>query len=174
MKTRDLSIQAMLLAVAIILAYIEMMLPTLVPLPGIKAGLPNIAILICLYWLGRRKALTVSLLRILIIALFTGTWLGPGFYVSLTGALLALAILSALRDSRLTPIGLSVLGASFHNLGQLLAAAALLGTTQVLWLLPWFLLGSIPLGIVTGIPAQILRNRNIFPQKPDKIATISG
>lgn len=174
MKTRELSIQAMLLAAAVVLAYIEMMVPPLVPLPGIKAGLPNIVILVCLYWLGRRQALTVSLLRILLVSLFTGTWLGPGFYVSLSGALLALAVLSALRDSRLSPIGLSVLGASFHNLGQLLAAAALLGTAQVLWLLPWFLLGSIPLGVVTGIPTQLLRNRGIFSQRPDRNATISG
>ena len=62
MKTRKLVILAMLLAFSLIIFVIEMQLPPLAPIPGIKLGLANIITLIALVWFGRREAFILLIL----------------------------------------------------------------------------------------------------------------
>ncbi len=172
MKTRKMATLSMLLAIALVLAYIEALIPQPYPVPGMKMGLPNVAILLTILTIGSKEALMISMLRILSISLLFGTFLTPGFLISLTGGLMSWGAMSlAFRHNVFGPVGLSILGAAFHNVGQTTAAFVLMGTAGVFFFLPWLILASIPFGIVTGIPVYIIHTRNLFQYNRERTRT---
>ncbi|MBQ7277740.1 MAG: Gx transporter family protein [Clostridia bacterium] len=150
MKTRDVTFLGLCVALALILSYVESLLPPLVPVPGVKAGLANVVILYVLCRRGWKAAGAVSLVRLLLsAALFTG--FGPFFY-SLTGAAVSL-IGSALlqKTGRFSPVGVSVLGGVLHNLGQVALAALVLESGYVLYYLPVLVLSGTLAGVLVGL-----------------------
>jgi len=163
MKTRKLATLSMLLAVALVLAYIEALLPQPYPVPGMKIGLPNLVILLTILTMGPREALMISLLRLVSVSVLMGTFLTPGFLIGLSGGILSWGAMSLFSRRKIFgPVGLSILGAAFHNVGQITAAFFLIGTAGVFFFLPWLILASIPFGILTGIPVYLLYQRDIF------------
>lgn len=140
-----------LIVIGLLLFIFEAYLPR--PVPWLKFGLANIATLIALYWLGWRAALIVSLFRIVIGSFFTGTLFTPGFFLSLSGGLLALLVMILLFQLRIfSLLTVSIAGALAHNGGQLWVAATLLFQNPVLWyLLPYLLLTGVITGVVTGV-----------------------
>ena len=111
-----------LLALALLLSYIEVLLPLSIGIPGVKLGLANLASLICLYLFGLRRAALISLLRIILTGFLFGNM--AAILYSLSGATLSLtAAVLAKRSQLFGEIGVSVIGAIFHNLGQLAVAA---------------------------------------------------
>ena len=106
-----------LLALALLLSYIEVLLPLSIGIPGVKLGLANLASLICLYLFGLRRAALISLLRIILTGFLFGNM--AAILYSLSGATLSLtAAVLAKRSQLFGEIGVSVIGAIFHNLGQ--------------------------------------------------------
>lgn len=150
-KTRRLARGALLTALALGLSYMERFIPLqmLVPLPGIKLGLANLVTLFALYFLGSRTALQILWVRCLLGSLF-----GCGitaFFFSITGGLLALAVMVlARRLPFLSIYGVSVCGAAAHHVGQILVAAVLLRSGYVFAYLPFLLLVAIGTGFLTG------------------------
>ncbi len=117
--------------VALLLSYVEFLLPPLlVAVPGIKLGLPNVIIIFLLYRLGMRSALTVSMLRLLISSILFGS--AMTFAYSLAGALLSLLVMGILKKTDLFSMTVvSIAGGISHNLGQILVAMLLLNTPQI-------------------------------------------
>lgn len=117
--------------VALLLSYVEFLLPPLlVAVPGIKLGLPNVIIIFLLYRLGMRGALTVSMLRLLISSILFGS--AMTFAYSLAGALLSLLVMGILKKTDLFSMTVvSIAGGISHNLGQILVAMLLLNTPQI-------------------------------------------
>ena len=151
MKTQKSVKLALLLCLALILAYIETLLPLPLPLPGLKLGLPNMVVLFILLEIGYREALLISVARVLLISLLFGTLFSPAFIISFLAALSSWGAMSFAMFSRKFSIpGSSVLGAAIHNTVQIAVAAVLLQTSGVFFFLPLLLLSSIPLGMVTG------------------------
>lgn len=145
--SRKLAYLGLCTAVALILAYVEVLLPPLfTAIPGIKLGLPNIAIIFVLYRYGVRYAAAVSFVRIAVVALLFGNPMT--FVYSLAGALLSLLVMYLLRRMDfLSMIGVSVAGGVFHNVGQILMAMLLLGTAE----LGYYLIVLAITGTVSGI-----------------------
>ena len=148
-----------MLASALVLSYVERLLPLqlIVPLPGIKLGLANIVTLVALYLLKTRYAFLILVPRCCFGAAFGGG--ATGFWFSLCGGLLALFVMVlAKRTSKLSVYGVSVLGAAGHNIGQIVAAMVLMDSVYVGAYLPWLLLVSIAMGLATGcVGAGVLR-----------------
>lgn len=140
-----------LIVIGLLLFIFEAYLPR--PVPWLKFGLANIATLIALYWLGWRAALVVSLFRIVIGSFFTGMLFTPGFFLSLSGGLLAVLVMILLFQLRIfSLLTVSIAGALAHNGAQLWVAATLLFRNPVLWyLLPYLLLTGVITGVVTGV-----------------------
>lgn len=130
-KTRKLAFLGLCTAVAMVLAWIECQLPPLVvAVPGIKMGLPNIAIVFILYRFGWKEAAAVSFVRIVAVSLLFGNPMTLAY--SLAGGLLSLLGMSLLRTGNfLSPVGVSVAGGVLHNVGQILMAMLLLSTTEL-------------------------------------------
>ncbi|WP_459949777.1 Gx transporter family protein [Denitratisoma sp. agr-D3] len=145
-------------AAAIALTVAEAAIPT--PLPGVKPGLANIVVLLVLLRHGWVDAAWVSLLRVLAGSLVVGQFLAPGFFLSLTGALLSLAVLApAARLPRrwFGPVTLSILAAFAHIGGQvLLARLWLVPHDGVFYLVPVFATTALFFGIVNGLIAAHL------------------
>ena len=149
---------ARLAAWAMGLALVDAAIPTLIP--GVKPGLANIVVLIVLVRYGLSTAAWVSLLRVVAAAMAFGSFLTPGFFLSLAGASASLAALAATRRlprDWFGPVSHSVIAALAHVAGQLaVAAALLLPPAAVLKLSPVFALAALVFGTVNGLVAARL------------------
>lgn len=118
-KTRELTLCAVLSALALALSYMESFFPLalIVPLPGVKLGLANIVTLYALYALGFPSALAILLVRCTLGALFAGN--ASALLFSLLGGLSALLVMALLsRTKKLSIFGVSIAGAAAHNCGR--------------------------------------------------------
>ena len=126
MKTKKLTTMALLTCAALMIHYLESLLPQLVPIPGVKPGLANIITLLALYMLSPRDAIMVAAAR-LILGAFIGGSLSALMY-ALAGSAVSLIVMLPL--SRILPPKYmylaSILGAAGHNLGQIALAALIL------------------------------------------------
>ena len=132
-KTRELTLCAVLSALALALSYMESFFPLalIVPLPGVKLGLANIVTVFALYQLGAAPALCILVARCLLGSLFAGN--ASALLFSLLGGTLAMLVMLALsRLPGLSVYGVSIGGAAGHNIGQMAAALITLGYTAVL------------------------------------------
>ncbi len=145
-------------AAAIALTIAEAAIPS--PLPGVKPGLANIVVLIVLDRHGWREAAWVSLLRVVAGSLLVGQFLAPGFFLSLTGALMSLAVLAVtarLPGRWFGPVSQSILAAFAHIGGQvLLARLWLVPHNGVFYLVPVFAATALVFGVVNGLIAARL------------------
>ena len=139
-----------LVALALVLGYLESFVP--LPIPGVKLGLANIAILVALYELGARATLCVCVVKVLAVGLLFGNPLMIAY--SALGSLLALGGMAPLSRLRtLHPAMTSVVGGILHELGQLCVAWWLLGTSLVWYGAPPLLVVGALTGGLTGILA---------------------
>ena len=156
-KTKRLVRLAMLTAVAMILSYVESLLPS-VGIPGVKMGLANIAVIFALFRFGWKEAAALSLVRVVLVSLLFGS-VGAMLY-SLAGAVLSLAVMALLcRIDRFSTVGISVAGGVAHNAGQILMAMLILQTKQLLGYLPVLAVSGIAGGVLTGLAAALLIRR---------------
>lgn len=146
-------------ALALILAYVEVLLPPLLSaVPGIKMGLPNIIIIFLLYRHGTLSAAAVSLIRVLLVALLFGN--AMSLVYSLAGALLSMAVMALLRRlDFLSTVGVSVAGGVMHNVGQILMAMLVLGTAELGYYLIVLAVTGTVAGILIGLCGNILIRR---------------
>ena len=158
MKTKKLTTLGLSVALALILSYVENLLPPLVAVPGVKVGLPNIVVLFLLYRYGWKEAGAVSLIRLLLTAaLFTGF---AAFFYGLSGTVLSLAGSALLkRSGRFSPLGVSAAGGVLHNLGQIALAALILDSGYIFAYLPILFLSGTLAGALVGVLAGVLIQR---------------
>ena len=157
-KTQRLCVLSLTVAAAMLLSFIEAQLPSFTVVPGIKAGLANIAVIFALYRFGAKEAIAVSLVRVLMMSLLFGSFVGMLY--GLAGATVSIALMFLLkRFSLFTPIGVSVAGGVAHNVGQIAVACILLRTSAIAYYLPVLVISGTVAGIVTGVASGILVKR---------------
>ena len=158
-KTRKIALLGVLTSVALVLSYLEVMLPPIsTAVPGIKMGLPNIIIIFVLYKFSVKHAVLVSLLRVVMVTLLFGN--AMVFIYSFAGAVLSICIMSILkRINQFSVIGISVLGAVSHNVGQTIVAIIILQTKEIAFYMIPLLISGIVAGILIGILGGLLIKR---------------
>ena len=158
---KKLTVCGLMTALCLILGYLEHLLPLslIIPLPGVKLGLSNIALLVLLLMYGPAYAYGVTLLKCGLSALLFGSVTSLAF--SLAGGLLAMTSMWALTAAfkeKLSVFGVSVAGAVMHNVGQLGAASVIMGSTAVFSYLPLLAVAGTATGLITAaITSQALR-----------------
>ena len=169
MKVQKMALLSVLTAAAIVIAIIESFIPS-IWIPGVKLGLANIVILVILYEIGIIEAILVNLLRVFLVGLLRGTFLSMGFYMSLTGAVLSLAVMIVfyLIIKKFSIVAVSVMGSIFHIFGQILIAILFLGTASVLYYLPIISISAIITGILVGIGAKLIINTGVIKKLREK------
>lgn len=146
------------IALAMIMSYIEVLVPLSFAVPGIKMGLANIVIIFVLYKIGTKEAILVSLIRVILVSMLFSNVMS--MWYSLAGAVLSLLVMWILKKTdKFSVIGVSVAGGIMHNVGQIIMAIILLGTEQIALYLPVLIVTGTITGIVIGIVAGLVINR---------------
>ncbi|WP_408954919.1 Gx transporter family protein [Natroniella sp. ANB-PHB2] len=161
MKLKKQLTLSLLVAGAIVLHIVEVMLPTFLVVPGAKLGLANIITLFVLLYFGFKSAFVVITLRIFLSSLLIGTFFSISFFLSLTGGILSLLVMGFVYyfySHKFSVIGISVFGAAFHNLGQVVMASIIINNWGLILYLPYLLLLSLPTGIFVGVVVIKLSN----------------
>ena len=157
MKASKVAQYGLLIALALVLSYVESLLPPL-GVPGVKLGLPNLAIVFALYRLGFREACVISLARVVLVTLLFGN--GAALAYSIAGAALSLSLMGLLKKTgKFSSVGVSVAGGVAHNAGQILVAMALLETSRLAWYLPVLWISGTVAGVLVGIVSGALVKR---------------
>jgi heptaprenyl diphosphate synthase len=157
-NTRRLTALALTVTFALILSFIESRIPAFVAIPGVKVGLANIAVIFTLYKFGIKEAVTVSVIRVLLVSLLFGS--PVSLIYSISGAVLSLLSMILLKKlTPLTEVSISVSGGVMHNVGQIAAASFMLSTNVVTYYLPFLILSGTIAGIAVGITSAILIKR---------------
>ena len=154
-NTKKLTTLSLMVTFALVLSYVESRIPTFVAIPGVKVGLANIAVIFTLYKLGLKEAITISLVRVVLVSFLFGNPISLIYSVS--GAILSLAVMITLK--LLTPlkeVAVSVTGGVMHNVGQITVASIMLDTNVVTYYLPFLILSGTLAGIAVGTASAIL------------------
>ncbi len=156
-KTRLLVLTGLLFAISIVLITVENSFPPIfAALPGIKLGLSNIVTMYALFFLNKRQALLLAVLKSLFVFATRGTVAG---ILSLSGGILSLIVMVILMyvfREKISYLLLSIFGAIFHNLGQL-AAVSLIYTNLYIWAyLPVLLFAGVVAGIATAALLKLI------------------
>lgn len=150
-KTKKLILLSILTALAMVLSYVEMLLPPIYPaVPGIKIGLANIVTVFLLYKFSFKEAFLVSILRVVLVSLLFGNAIMMIY--SLAGAVLSICFMGILKKLNcFSNVAVSVVGAISHNLGQVAVAVILLETLQIAYYMAVLILSGTFCGILVGI-----------------------
>lgn len=138
------------LALALILSYVESLIPFSFGIPGIKLGLPNLIVVLLMYRNGAKDALTVNFLRVILSGFLFGS-LYSILYALAGAALSFAAMLVGKRVNCFSAVGVSVLGGVFHNIGQLIVAMLVVETYYVGYYMPFLIAAGTVTGAVLGI-----------------------
>lgn len=131
-------------ALAVVLGYAEALLPPIVPVAGFKIGIANIAVMYVLERFGAKQGFFVMGVKVLVTSLwFSGL---NALIYSAAGGILSWAAMIGAKRLKMSAIGIGMSGGVFHNIGQLAAACAVLGTGSSMWFAPMLL----PLGLLSG------------------------
>jgi len=157
--TRNVTRLALLTAIALTIFMVEAQIPAVFTIPGIKLGLANIVTVWVMFHYGARDAALVLSARIFLGAVFSGNM--STILYSAGGGLLAWLVLWGMSKilSRSQMWLASPVSGVFHNIGQLLVAAAVMETTVVFAYLPWLIIAGVCAGLFTGWCAQFLSDR---------------
>ncbi|MFA9379072.1 MAG: Gx transporter family protein [Lachnotalea sp.] len=155
MKTKNIVYCGVLIAVAMLAGYIEQSLPINIGIPGVKIGFANAVTIVALSVLGKKEAILITLLRIILSAFMFGKLFAMIF--SIVGAVLSLVSMLGLKKTgKFSNVGISVSGGVSHNVGQIIAAAILLHTKAIIYYLPVLIIAGVVSGIVIGMISQII------------------
>lgn len=149
---RKVSYCAMLVALAMIFSYVEVLIPVNFGIPGIKLGIANLVTVAGLYFLRPGEVLLISAARIVLVSFLFGN--GMSLIYSLAGGMLSFAAMLLLKKTkRFSILGVSMAGGIFHNAGQLLVAAFVVKNIKLLYYFPVLLISGTLTGALIGMLA---------------------
>ncbi|MDE6025000.1 MAG: Gx transporter family protein [Lachnospiraceae bacterium] len=149
------------IALALVLSYLESLIPVFAAVPGVKLGVANIVTMVALYKLGTKPAIIVSVGRIVLAAILFGN-ISTMIY-SFAGAAFSILMMIILKKTKIfSVVGVSVAGAIAHNIGQLAVAAIMLENLNIMYYFPVLLITGVVSGIAVGLIAvYIIKNIRI-------------
>ena len=153
MDAKKIPYYGLFAALAILMGYVEMMIPVPIPIPGVKLGLANVIIIIMMYFMDTKSAFFVSLIRVLLSGLLFAGF--AGLLYSLAGAMCSFAVMALLKKTgKFSIVGISLAGGVFHNVGQVAVAALAVENVKMMYYLPFLLVSGVITGILIGIVAK--------------------
>lgn len=145
---KTVSLLSLFLALAVLLNFVEHLIPTIITIPGVKLGLANTMGLIVLYFFGRKNFAMIGFFRVLLVSLLFSGLFSSAFFLSLSGWLLSTIVCILLSYVKhLSIYSLSVASAITHGIGQIVCACFLYSSAYMLSYLPILLFS----GLITGV-----------------------
>lgn len=154
MNSKKIALCGLLTSLAILMGYVEMLIPMPLIVPGIKLGLANVIVVITMYSLGPKTAFFISLVRVLLCGLLFAGF--AGLLYSLAGAVLSFAVMALLyKTGKMSITGVSVAGGVFHNVGQIIVAALVVENIKMAYYLPFLLVSGVVTGFLIGVVSRL-------------------
>ena len=155
-EVRTMAFMSLMLAAAVMLTALESILPPLpfAP-PGIRLGLANVVTMYVLFFIGKKHALMLIILKSVFVMLTRGVIAG---ILSITGGVLSVSviILLSFASKKTSYILLSAAGAMAFNFGQFAAASFILSTNILAIYWPLIIIFGVVLGSITGRVLEIV------------------
>lgn len=166
MKHQAVALYGLLIALALIVSYVEALVPLPIPVPGIKLGLANVVVLSVLCLFGVKQAFFVSLVRIVLSGFLFGNL--SAILYGLAGGILSLLVMAFLqRTGKFSVVGISIAGGVAHNLGQLIMASLVVENVTLFSYAPVLLVAGVITGVLIGIlDGEILKRIGRKGRKP--------
>ena len=154
-KAKKLSLYSLLLALILVLGLVEHSLPIYPAIPGIKLGLSNAVLLVCMIIFGVKSAFLLMIAKVTVLSALLGSFIGYG----LAGGVFSIVTMTfALKVLKMDIIAVSIIGSCFHIIGQLLVSGIILQSISVVYYFPVLLIASIVTGIITGMISKYSLN----------------
>jgi len=155
---RKVALYGILIALAMVMSFVESLIPVPIPVPGVKLGLANLVTITGLYLVGIPGTVCVTVLRVVLVGFSFGN--PYSMIYGLSGSILSLFVMALAKKYQwFSQIGISILGGVFHNIGQIIFAAMIVRTAGVFVYLPALLLAGSIAGTVIGILGGIMTER---------------
>ncbi len=155
---RRAALYGILIALAMVMSFIETLIPIPFPVPGVKIGLANLVTIVGLYLVGIPGTICVTILRVVLVGFSFGN--PYSMIYGLSGSILSLFVMAlAKRYHLFSQVGISILGGVFHNIGQVTFAAVIVQTAGVFVYLPTLLIVGCIAGAVIGILGGVMTER---------------
>ena len=155
-KTANIAYMGLCLALALILSYVESLIPFNFGIPGVKLGLANLCVVVLFYICGPKEALVVDILRVILSGFIFGNM--SMIIYSLAGAAVSyICMYLTFKTDKFSPIGVSLTGGVTHNIGQLIVAVFALGTARIVYYIPVLIIsGALTGGLLGFIVHMVL------------------
>ena len=140
--SRKVAFYGIFAALAVLMGYVEMIVPSPVPIPGVKLGFANVIVLIALYFMGGKAALGINIIRVMISALLFNGF--SGLLFSIAGAAVSYIVMVCVKKIKSA-------GGIAHNVAQIVVAAVILDTPGLMYYFPALLISGTVTGVVIGI-----------------------
>lgn len=158
-KTKKMTTITMLTAISILFHTVESMIPLPMIVPGFRLGLANIVGLVALYLFDAKVMIAVNIMRVVLSSLLRGMLFGTAFWLSLCGVLLSSLACILGKKTPMSMYGVSVLGSSFHAIGQVMAVTYIYQQFFMQAMLPILILLGIPTGLFVAHVAKAVLQR---------------
>lgn len=153
-KTKKIVLISLLISLGIVLHLFESFLPLNWIVPGAKLGLANIVSLVAISLFNFPAAFQVVIFRIILSSLLAGTFMTINFYLSFSGGLLSFLLMYLAYyyfKDYLSLVGISIIGAVFHNTAQIITAYFIIANKGIFYYLPFLMIIAIPTGFGMGL-----------------------
>ena len=164
-RIKKIALFGIFLAFMLVIGLIEKMIPLDGIAPGMRLGLANLAVVISLYTFKPRDILMLVAIKCVLASVLSGSVMT--LFYSMSGSLASIAIMLVLvRFKAVSTVGISVAGAAFHNIAQMMVARVIFGTWSILAYLPLLLVVGTVSGTLIGMLAKMLLSHtkpNNFP-----------
>lgn len=156
-KVKRIALFGMMVALAFTFSYLESLIPFDFFIPGIKLGLANLVVVVALYTMKPYEALCIAIIRIFLAGLTFGNAYSIAY--SLCGGILSFLVMLAFKKTKLSIVGVSMLGGICHNIGQILVAMVIMSTMKISYYLPILLAAGLITGLLIGIVSRLIVDR---------------
>lgn len=156
-KGRNIALFGMMVALAFTFSYLESLIPFNFGIPGVKLGLANLVVVVALYTMKPGEAFFIAVVRIFLAGLTFGNVYSLAY--SLCGGILSFVVMALVRKTKLSIVGVSMLGGICHNIGQIAVAAIVMETERIAYYLPVLLAAGLATGLLLGIVAKLIVDR---------------
>ncbi|MDE5605336.1 MAG: Gx transporter family protein [Eubacterium sp.] len=157
-KVQTVALYGLMVALAFVFSYFESLIPFNFGIPGVKLGLANLVVVVALYIMKPSQAFSISLIRIFLTSLTFGN-ITVSLPYSLCGGILSFVVMYLAKKTKLSIIGVSMLGGICHNIGQIIVAALIMETPNIAYYLPVLLVAGLLTGLLLGVVSKIVIDR---------------
>ncbi|MDE5983793.1 MAG: Gx transporter family protein [Eubacterium sp.] len=156
-KAKKIALFGMMVALAFTFSYLESLIPFDFAIPGVKLGLANLVVVVALYIMNPGEAFTIAVIRIFLAGLTFGNMYSLAY--SLCGGILSFVVMWLTKKTKLSVIGVSMLGGICHNIGQIAVAAVIMETIRIAYYLPVLLVAGLVTGLLLGVVSKLIIDR---------------